>query len=337
MAGGRAAAKHGRMPDSLATLRSLQAGVLARSQLLEHVGVHDVRRMLRRRELVAVHPGVYVDHTGRLTWGQEAWAAVLALWPAALCHQSALRAADGPGRVGGTGGPVHVAIDRDRSPSAPRGVRLHRLAGLDDKVQWNLGPPRVRMEHAVLDVAAETADDMMAVAVLADAVQARRTTAKRLLATLAARPRIARRGFLEEVLQDVGAGTCSALEHGYLTRVERAHGLPAARRQVRESSRGPVYRDVLHEHLGVVVELDGRTFHDTAHQRDRDLDRDLDVVLGGRITVRLGWGQVFGRPCETAAKVGRLLQQRGWSGTPTACPRCRPSGERGVRYAAVAG
>ena len=44
-----------------------------------------------------VHPGVYVNHTGELTWLQRAWAAVLFAWPAALSHDSALRAADGPG------------------------------------------------------------------------------------------------------------------------------------------------------------------------------------------------------------------------------------------------
>jgi len=64
----------------------------------------------------------------------------------------------------------------------------------------------------------------------------------------------------------------------------------------------------------VVVELDGRLFHDAATGRDRDLERDLDTATDGRSTVRLGWGQVFERPCSTAAKVGRLLQLAGWSG-----------------------
>ncbi|WP_344778090.1 type IV toxin-antitoxin system AbiEi family antitoxin domain-containing protein [Nocardioides panacisoli] len=40
-----------------------------------------VKRRLRRREWVAVHAGVYVSHTGPLTWRQRAWAAVLACWP----------------------------------------------------------------------------------------------------------------------------------------------------------------------------------------------------------------------------------------------------------------
>jgi hypothetical protein len=49
-----------------------QAGVIARRQALE-AGLtdNDIRRRLRRREWVSVHPGVYVDHTGPLTWLQR--------------------------------------------------------------------------------------------------------------------------------------------------------------------------------------------------------------------------------------------------------------------------
>ena len=46
--------------------------------------------MLRRHELTDVHRGVYVSHSGQLTLRQQHWAAVLAYWPAALAHVSAL-------------------------------------------------------------------------------------------------------------------------------------------------------------------------------------------------------------------------------------------------------
>jgi hypothetical protein len=61
----------------------------------------------------------------------------------------------------------------------------------------------------------------------------------------------------ERVLADLTAGSASVLEHGYVTRVQRAHGLPRAVQQVRStSSVGVVNRDV--EYSGVlVVELDG--------------------------------------------------------------------------------
>ena len=93
---------------------------------------------------------------------------------------------------------------------------------------------------------------------------------------------------------------------------------------MRESLRGPTYRDVDYRRYGQLVELDGRLFHDNAVARDHDLDRDLDAALAGRHTVRLGWGQVFDRPCLTAMRIGALLQARGWTGSPTSCPQCSP-------------
>ncbi len=311
----------------LRALIDQQYGVVSRRQALAAgLQPHDVRRLVRRREWAMVHPGVYVDHTGPLTWLQRAWAAVLATEPSALSHGSALRAVDGPGRRGPDDAPIHVAVDRSRTVEPPPGVVRHYLGSLDARVLWNASPPRVRVEHAVLDVAAGAADDFAVVAEIAEAVQSRRTTAGRLAEALAARERIARRGFLAGVIADVAEGTCSVLEHGYLERVERAHGLPRAERQVVASSRGLVLRDVDYRRYGVLVELDGRLFHDTARARDRDLDRDLDAAVDRRLTVRIGWGQVFGRPCETAPRIGVLLQQRGWTGSPTTCPACRRTG-----------
>lgn len=251
-------------------LLSLQSGVVSRRQLLASGHApHDVRRLLRRRDLSLVHPGVYVDHTGPLTWLQEAWAAVLLFEPAALSHDSALRAHVDRGGRPHPSGVIHVAVDRERGRVSVPGIRVHRTTGLSGRVQWNAAPPRVRLEEALVDLAAGASDDLAAVAVLADAVQARRTTALRLRATLVARERVARRAFLVGVLTDIADGTCSVLEHGYLTRVERAHGLPRGRRQAGARS---VFRDVLYDDFRQVVELDGRMFHDSARQRDADLD-----------------------------------------------------------------
>ena len=294
-----------------------QSGVISRAQAQANgLSEGEIRRLLRRREWVKVHPGVYVNHTGELTWLQRAWAAVLFAWPAALSHASALRAADGPGKH--KEAVVHVAVARDRRIAAPTDVCIHRMTHLHERTQWNLGPPRVRYEDAALDVAVAAPTDLAALDVVAAAVQARRTTAARMHARLDARLRTPRRAWLEGVLQDVATGACSVLEHGYLNHVERAHGLPRAERQRRATATsGVVYRDVDYDTL--LVELDGRLFHDTAAQRDRDIDRDLDAAVGGRTTIRLGYGQVFDRPCLTAFRLAVLLQQRGWRGSATPC------------------
>jgi len=72
-------------------LAGVQDGVVGRRQILAAGGTDgDITRLLRRRELTQVYRGVYVNHTGRLTWAQREWAGVLAYWPAALAHASAL-------------------------------------------------------------------------------------------------------------------------------------------------------------------------------------------------------------------------------------------------------
>ncbi|MGI8646131.1 MAG: hypothetical protein ACR2JD_07420 [Nocardioides sp.] len=302
-----------------------QSGVVARRQLLgAGMRPHDIERWRRRKDLALVHPGVYVDQTGDPTWLQRAWAGVL--WcgsGAALWGESALRAHEGPGKETDQS-LIHVAVDRMRGIDAPTGVRVHRKVRLDDRVLWNLRPARQRYEDAALEVALARRDRLDALGVLAGAVQQRRTTAGRLVDSLKTRPRASHRDWIEAVLRDLAEGTCSVLEHGYLTDVERAHGLPTSVRQATaKASVGLVYRD--HEYdVGLVVELDGRLFHDSARQRDRDLERDLDAALDGKDTRRLGWGQVFDRPCSTAGKVARLLCVRGWPGRPHGCaPDCR--------------
>jgi len=49
---------------------------------------------------------------------------------------------------------------------------------------WNVGPPRLRVEEAALDVASACRTELDTAALLADVVQLRRTTAPRLIAAL---------------------------------------------------------------------------------------------------------------------------------------------------------
>jgi hypothetical protein len=236
---------------------------------------------------------------------------------AALAGASAVRAADGPGRREDDV-PIVVAISRDRRVLAPPTVTVVRTFDLADRVLWNVGPPRMRYDEAALDVALATSGQLDAVGAIARAVQSRHTTAVRMQESLGRRARAPRRLFLESVLADVARGTCSVLEHEYLTQVERPHGLPPGQRQVRAGTvSGVVYRDVaVGEQL---VELDGRLFHDTAEQRDKDFERDLDAAVAGQGSVRLTWGQVVGRPCATAAKLSLVFERAGW-------PAGRPCG-----------
>lgn len=311
--------------ESVEELLAIQSGVISRRQTAARgMAPHELKRRLRRKELVTVHPGLYVNHTGELTWVQRAWAAVLLCWPAALTHDSAARAGDGPGRRGSDEGLIHVAVDRHRHLEAPPGVRLYRLSDFEARVQWNLSPPRIRYDDAVLLMAACAESDFAALGLLAQACQSRRTTARRLHDLAVTRRRLPRRDWIISVLADIAEGACSVLEHGYLVHVERAHGLPTGRRQDPETCLGrSVQRDVEYVEARLIVELDGRLFHDSAGARDADFDRDLDAATTGRDSVRISWGQVFDRSCRTAERVGVLLQARGWTGAPRRCgPGC---------------
>jgi hypothetical protein len=302
-----------------------QGGLVSRAQVL-HAGGDDnlIERRLRRHEWAKVHPGVYVEHTGSLTWTERAWAAVLYYWPAALRAGSALRvhglrSAQDHQRI-------QIAVDTRRRVMELPGVNVRRIDDLSARVQPNRSPPRLRIEDSVLDVASEAKDDADAIAVLGDACQEGWTTPARLMARLRQRSRLPRRRLLLEVLDDVAEGTYSVLEHRYLTRVERPHGLPTAKRQRRvKRGRTVAYRDVEYLGLATVVELDGRLGHEAAMDRWDDMDRDIDAVLSGDITVRLGWRHVLAA-CRAAQAVARILWARGWTGTLTPCSATCPAG-----------
>ena len=163
----------------------------------------------------------------------------------------------------------------------------HRTPDLDARAQWMKSPPRVELEHALIDVAVSKSDPLEAFRVFADGCQTRQTSAGAVATVLRGRSRVRGKPLLLELLGDLESGACSVLEREYLGQVERRHGLPEGRRQMRASSDGrSVYRDVEYEDFALIVEQ-------------------------GALTVRLTYGQVFGSACVTAARIGLLLNQRG--------------------------
>ena len=294
-----------------------QSGVVSRRQVLGLGGAQsDLRRWLRSRELVEVHKGVYVNHTGPLSWSSRAWAAVQRYWPAVLAHESATRLA---------GDTIHVAIARERrAPSPEPRVRVHRLQDFDARVRLDRSPPAQRYEDAVLWCASGLARPA-ALELLSGACRSRRTTPLRLRDELVEQPALRERSFLLGVLDDAADGVQSVLESVYLRRVERAHGLPRGERQLSEvTAQGRVYRDVRYPAFGLIVELDGRLGHEGFADRASDMTRDLQAAASGaRLTLRLGWHQSEVDPCATAEALGLVLRHRGWVDAPGPCgPTC---------------
>jgi hypothetical protein len=297
----------------LAFYRGAQAGVFSLAQLREClIDRHDLARMLRRRELTRVHPRVYVDHTGPLTRTQREWAALLYAEPAALCWRIGERKDD----------LIHVAVPHERQVSAVPGVQIHRVRGFEAMLDGRR-LPALEPAHDALLMAHRAGTELEVVALIA-AATAGGASGRQLRAALTLHHSLRRRRFVASLIDDVASGTHSVLEHGYLARVERPHGLPPLTRQVaRRSVRGVERRDGEYEEFGLVIELDGRLNHESWAAGNRDAGRDLDDLASGRAVARLRYGQVFGEPCRTAMLIGRALAARGWSGALTPCgPGC---------------
>ena len=200
---------------------------------------------------------------------------------------------------------------------------IHRSRGLVAEWQppWHL--PRTSVEDTVLDLigAARTFDD--AYSWISAAVGRRLTTPELLGKVLAARSRMRWRGWVTAALHDAADGVHSPLERRYVHGVERAHGLPPARRQARRShGSGNRYLDNLYEPFRLCVELDGNAAH-PAEGRWRDTRRDNANLAQGVRTLRYGWPDVTEYRCRTAAEVAEVLRRQGWTGRLRRCgPEC---------------
>lgn len=305
--------------DRVAALLAQQDGVIARQQLLAlGAAPHDIKRLIRRRELTRVLDGVYVSHTGPLTPRQRMWVPVLAAGPAALSCASALPEL--------SSAQVHLVIEHDRKVKVPPGTVLHRSRDVSARVSRHRSPARVRPEHAILDHMSEklAADDVAgAFYALTEVAHSRRITPDQMLDALAVRRRLPGRALIRDLLHDLRDGACSVLEREYLHRVERAHGLPRADRQRVSTATGHrTSQDVPYPEYRFIVELDGRGYHAGARS-DADAFRDLAELARSReATLRITYGLVFDTPCRTARLLAEVLQQRGWPGSFQRCRRC---------------
>ena len=298
-----------------------QAGVVSSSQAARAgLGRGAILSRLRTGRWQQLHRGVYATFSGEPSRLAKLWAAVLYAGPGAvLSHQTAAELSsltDVPSEL------VHVSIPADRRVSPKPGLVVHISARTRRAVHPVRLPPQSRIEETVLDLAdaAVTIDD--AVGWVTRALGRRLTTQDRLRDALAQRSRIRWRRELTELLSPDLAGVESALERRYQRHVERPHGLPVSKRQVR-ARRGSrtEYRDVLYEEFGTCVELDGQLAH-PGEARWRDIRRDNAVAADGGVTLRYGWLDVTARACQTAAEVDRALRRRGFAGGRPCGPSC---------------
>jgi hypothetical protein len=324
------------IPASVAEIARWQEGAISRRQLLE-AGLSGqlIKRRLEHRRWQQLYWGVYAAFNGlppRETW---LWAAVLHAGDGAvLSHQTA---AELHGLIGSPADAIFVTVPASRRVTA-RGLIIRISGRIEQATHPNRDPPRTSVEETVLDLVQLSGTFDEVCGWITKACAKRLTTEEKLRAALAMRKKMRWRHELGDILAAAGDGIHSVLEYRYLRDVERAHGLPRSRHQVRVVIDGKtVYRDVYYEGYRLAVELDGRLAHPD-EERWRDRRRDNQASARGVETRRYGWQDVCAHPCETALLQARILRQRGWRGTPRPCsPRCpvgAASGKTGQRRGA---
>lgn len=302
---------------ALLRLAVLQSNVLTREQALAHgLGADPWHRLLTTGVWRSITSGIALTRPTDPDWSSLAWAGVLAGGDRSRLGGTAAGFASG--LVDQEPAVIRVLVPMSNARSRPGpwhfvrerpGVRSERSPG---------SPPRTTVEDTVLDLVGDSEIGDLP-DLLTRVVQRGLTTPARLGSAARHRSRLRHRRLIELILADVAAGAESPLELSYLRDVERAHGLPTGRRQ---AARLRYCTDVSYDDYAVLVELDGRLGHDGLG-RFRDMWRDNQFLVSGRLTLRYGWRDVVGACCEVAHQVGRLLVRQGWSGVVQRCPRCR--------------
>lgn len=300
------------VPAELIGIARFQSGVVSRQQALEagltHVGV---RGLVGTGRWKPIARGIY--SMGEVRWEQLLWAGILIGGPGstvgglAAAHQ--LGIAPQP-EVIDIWAPRAASYRRRAAPSPwdfHRGTRASRG-----------NPPHLSVEETVLDLCSTCGPDGIT-AWIGKAVGGWLTTPDRILAALERTPNLRNRKLIGECLGVVAGGSNSALEARYRRDVEQAHGLPIGTRQKSVSS--GTASDVVYQEYGTIAELDGKLGH-RGDGEVRDAWRDSKHLLLGFVTLRFGWADVTGRPCEVAARVSDVLRMRGWDGVPQLCPDC---------------
>jgi Transcriptional regulator, AbiEi antitoxin len=308
------------LPPDCQELLSRQSGVISREQAVHGgIAVAAIRNQLRSGRWQRLQAGVYAIFTGVPSRDAELWAVVLRAGSgAALSHETA---AELHGMASYRGQATHVTVPATRHPVPIRGAVIHLSGRLDQARHPVMLPPRTRVEDTVIDLTQAAASFDDAFGWLCCGVGRRLTTAARLQAALDARPKVRWRAGLTAVLSDIGSGVTSGLEYRYVTGVERAHGMPPARRQAKVVLGLRIrYVDNLYEDAGLAVELDGQAAH-SIEDRWSDMHRDNAHATAGLITLRYNWADVTLRPCQVAGQVADVLRQRG---RPVRVRRCGP-------------
>jgi Transcriptional regulator, AbiEi antitoxin len=293
-----------------------QAGVLSRAQLISF-GLCDsqVARLVRQQALRRLDRGVYILGVLEPIWHQYAWAAVMLGGESARLIGASAAVFEG---LVAPVLPIHLSVDVRSGLASRPWLTVFRQRPSSRPSGSLASPPRTLIEDTLLDLCAAATDDAAVIGFITLSVP-RLTSPRRLRRALERRSRIAHRALISDIVAETAVGVESPLEYRWIKHVERPHRLPAPTRPYRTPS-GAV-ADGAYEEFRVLLELDGRRYHD-GERRFRDWRRDNLSSEDDWLTLRYGWHDAVVQACETAGNVYRVLRRRGYTGQFGRCKHC---------------
>ena len=285
-------------------LASRQGGAVARSQLLDlGASASAIDRRIRSGRLLVALPGVYLAPGSPDTTAQRRWIALLAVGPrAVLSFETAARIQ----RLStvARAGPIVVTVPHSGWQEL-EGVLIHQISDLvDEDVVRIDGMPVTALRRTIVDLAAIWRRGRLRI-VVEDAVAAKRVTDGEIGSCLQS---VARRGKpgvrnLAAVLDARGPGTAppeSQLERDFFALVRRSPLSEPVRQYPLPRDDGVRnLADAAWPEVKLIVEVDGRRWHQRLDDMKRDRDRDLKAAAAGWQVVRLLYEHVVGAPAET--------------------------------------
>ncbi len=261
-------------------------GVGSREQLLRVVTRNQLDNEVRKGHLLARFTGAYCRPWDADRLAEQA--ALVSLGPdAVLSHFTALRMWNLPAPAASADA-VDVTVPARRCPRSQPGLRIHRVAtpppsGPSGRVRLVTPAEAVVTTWPLLGRAHQRAPAIAA-------VRQRIVKPDELRKRIGAHTRLAGRQQLERLTALLAAGCESELEIWGLLQVFDVPGLRHGKRQlVLRTPAGSFRVDLGFEAERVAFELDGRRFHSSPADRERDLRRDAALATIDWLTVRLSW------------------------------------------------
>ncbi len=299
---------------AVAALAAEQYGAFVRRQVIEAGGDDAlIRRRCASGRWVRLASAVYSLTGIQETYLRRLWVAHLtAGLHSAVSHESAAALL---GLVGFPRRPLVLTVDHPSHLRIP-GVLVHQISDVGPHHLWRLGRlPVTNTPRTIVDLASVRGKAALEI-VLDDAIARRQVKEANVARCLFALLRPGKRGLvkLAGLLDERSGGhipPMSELERRFFAAL-RAGGLPDPRRQFPLPGRGAITGivDAAYPDAKLILETDGRTWHDRQRAFRHDRRRDNEAARVGWQTLRFPWEEVVNDPEDTAATVRDTRAQR---------------------------